>query len=190
MLKSNPNIDLSELHSTDIFFKISENASIFVENKRTNETNELSIKEKGWRKVISGTLFEQITVQIEAIGKKRSHKGQLLIEYLLEPKYRSSDRKIIVSGEKLGVLKQCYGLRSAWLVRSLPYHHSLQNWETLYYDNSTKDVQVYYKGKIFAAAKHYKGTYEFFILKDEYTAICLGLVLAAIDAKDNRYDKI
>lgn len=184
-LKSNPNIDLSKLHLTGLSFKVLENGAISIFDEKADEVNELSVKEKGWRKVISGTLFGKNTVRIDAIGKRPMHKS--IINTLLESKDRSSSRSIVINGKKIGVLKECYGLKSSYWVKSLPYHHELKNWETLYYEKTTKDVQIYYRGKLFAAAKYYKGIYLFLILKDGYVPLCLGLALAAIDGEDNRY---
>lgn len=184
-LKSNPDIDLSKLHLTGLSFKVSNTGGISIYNEKTDEVNELTVKEKGWRKTITGTLFGNNTVRIDAIGKRPIHKS--IINTLLESKDRSSSRAIEINGKKIGTLKECYGLKSSWWVKSLPYHHELKNWETLYYDKTTKDVQIYYRGKLFAAAKYYKGIYQFLILKDDFIPLCVGLSLAAIDSEDNRY---
>lgn len=184
-IKSNPNIDLSKLNLTGISFKISEEGNISIYNEKTDELNDLTIKEKGWRKVICGSFFGTNTIRIDAIGKRPMHKS--IINTLLESKDRSSSRLIKINGKKIGILKECYGLKSSWWIKSLPYHHKLKNWETLFYDKTTKDVQIYYKGKIFAAAKYYKGIYHFLILKDNFIPLCLGLAIAAIDSEDNRY---
>lgn len=184
-LKSNPDIDLSKLHLTGLSFKASNTGGISIYNEKTDEVNELTVKEKGWRKTITGTLFGNNTVRIDAIGERPIHKS--IINTLLESKDRSSNRAIEINGKKIGTLKECNGFKSSWWVKSLPYHHELKNWETLYYDKTTKDVQIYYRGQLFAAAKYCEGIYQLLILKDDFIPLCIGLSLAAIDSEDNRY---
>lgn len=184
-LKSNKNIDLSKLHLTEISFKVFDNGDISIFDEKNDEINELSIVIKGWRKVISGKTFGSNTVRISAIGRRPLHRS--ILNTLMETKDRTSSRSIEINGKKIGTLKECLGLKQRWWVKSLPYHHKLNSWETLYYDKTTKDVQIYNKGKLFAAAKYYKGIYHFLILKDEFKHICLGLALASIDSEDNRY---
>ena len=184
-LKSNPNIDLSKLQLTRISFKITDDGSILVFDAEKENICTLTIKEKGWRKVISGNIFDDCSIKIEAVGKRPMHKS--IINTLLESKDRTSNRIISINGKKIGELKECLGLRNSYWVHSLPYHHALKNWETLYYDNTTKDVQIYYRGKLFAAAKFFKGTYQFLILKQNYLTLCVALAIAAIDTEDNRY---
>ena len=74
-LKSNPNIDLSKLHLTGLSFKITETGAIFVFSEKNEEINELTVKEKGWHKTITGTLFGNNTVRIDATGKRPIHKS-------------------------------------------------------------------------------------------------------------------
>lgn len=123
-LKSNPNVDLSKLHLTGLSFKITETGAIFVFSEKNEEINELTVKEKGWRKTITGTLFGNNTVRIDAIGKRPMHKS--IINTLLESKDRSSSRAIEINGKRIGTLKECYGLKSSWWVKSLSYHHELK----------------------------------------------------------------
>ena len=184
-LKNNPNICLDELHMTSISFQIATEISIL--DDKTKIRNVLKVEEKGWRKVIFGTTYDKNSVRIEAVGKKPLHKS--IIMTMTTPTDRSSNRVVGVNGKKIGVLEECLGLRNSYWIHALPYHHAMKNWETLYYDNSTRDVQIYYKGHIFAAAKYYDGVYKMLILKDEYLPLCIGLAIAAIDSKDNRYTR-
>lgn len=122
-LKSNPNVDLSKLHLTGLSLKLPKLA-LFLFFLKNEEINELTVKEKGWRKTITGTLFGNNTVRIDAIGKRPMHKS--IINTLLESKDRSSSRAIEINGKRIGTLKECYGLKSSWWVKSLPYHHELK----------------------------------------------------------------
>ena len=103
-LKSNPDIDLSKLHLTGLSFKVSNTGGISIYYEKTDEVNELTVKEKGWRKTITGTLFGNNTVRIDAIGKRPIHKS--IINTLLESKDRSSSRAIEINGKKIGTLEE------------------------------------------------------------------------------------
>lgn len=182
-IKCNANIDISDLHLTEISFKIDINGFIYIFDEKTDDVNTLLIEEKGWRRVISGVLFDNNTIKIEAVGKEQIHRT--VFGTILEPEERTSERIIRINGENFGTLRECSSLKFSWLIEPQPYHHTLNNWETFYYGNTTRDVQIYYKSNLFAVAKYYKGFYQFLILKNNYLSFCLGLALAAIDSSDN-----
>lgn len=184
-LKNNPNIDLSSLHLTGVSFEVFDNGSVSIFSEKTGSFSTLSVKEKEWRKVIFGSFLDRNTLKIEAVGRTKLHKS--ILRTMLERKYRTSDRVIHINGKNIGVLEECRGAKSIFGSRSLPFHHALKKWETLYYDCTTKDVQIYYKGRLFAAAKYNEKSYQFLILKDEYLLLCLGLALASIDSADNEF---
>ena len=184
-LKSNPNIDLSSLHLTGVSFEVFDDGSVSISSEKTGLFSTLSVKEKEWRKVIFGSFLDRNTLKIEAVGIIKPHKS--ILRTLLERKYRTPNRIIHINGKNIGVLEICRGAKSIFGTRSLPLHHALKKWETLYYDHTTKDVQIYYKGRLFAAATYHNGIYQFLILKDEFIPLCLGLALASIDSLDNEF---
>lgn len=181
--RSKENVDLSGLHQTGISFEIS-NGKISIFNVRALETNVLAVKEKSWRKTISGRLFGRNTIKIEAVGKK--HLSKSLLSTMLAVKKRSPDRIINVNGKKIGVLKD-KRRDINWLIQPCPLRHFLDCWETLYYYKTTRSVLIMNKGKLFAAAEFNEGVYRLLVSEDDSLLLCLALSLASIDALDNRY---
>lgn len=184
-VKSNPNIDLSKLHISGVSFKVTEDGSFVIFFAKTESLNTLSIEQKGRQRIISGILFKNNTIKIETVVIKESFH-RTLFGTIIDTTGRTSDRIIQINGEKVGILEESFDSRNAWEFNSQPYYCMLDNWETLYYDNTTLDVQIYYKRKLFAVAKYFKGTYQFLIREDNYLLLCLGLALASIDSRENR----
>ena len=180
-LRSNPNIDISKLKETKIVIALRHAGFFTITNKETSESHDLQVEVKGWKKVVYGLAYDKVTYKIVAVGKMPMHRD--LLRMIGEKKQRTRNRIIAVNGKRIGELGECAGARQGYHINSLPLHHSLKHWETLYYDNSSKDVQVYYKGKLFAVAR-LNGNYHVYILKEEYLPLCLGLILAAIDSRD------
>ena len=174
------------LHLTNIAFTVFDK-SICIIDKNAGNKSVLSIYEKRWKKIISGTMFANNTVKIEAVGKRPLHKSLLMTA--LESKDRSSNRIVEINGKKFGVLKECYGGRNTWWIHSLPYHHKINGWVTYYYDNTTLDVKILHGNRLNAIAKYGIGKYHLYIKDDKNVALCLALALAAIDSKDNRYTR-
>lgn len=184
-VKSNPNIDLSRLHISGVSFKITEDGSFAIFFAKTEGLNTLSLEQKGQKRIISGTLFKNNTIKIETVVIKESFH-RTIFGAIIDSTGRSSDRAVQINGEKVGILEECSDSKNAWEFNSQPYCCVLDNWETLYFDNTTLDVQIFYKRKLFGVAKYFKGTYQFLIREDNYLLLCLGLALASIDSRENR----
>ena len=192
-LQSNPNIDLSKLQPTGIFFQVNPRSFLVIEGK-TNAEYPLSTQEKKWRKTISGELPGGDTIKIKAVGKKKPiGRTHFVIELLImsffqifKPKYRSRVRIVEMNGRRVGVLDECLGARRILGRQSLPRHCSLNSWETLYYDHSTKDVQIYHHGNLVGVAKYASDTYEVLSLDGTNKSLFTALAIASIDALDGR----
>ncbi len=174
-LKANPNIDIKGLKKSKISFI----HNMIIDNEKET-SNKLVMEVKRGKSVLKGTMFDKTTVEIIPISKRGLHKG--IFNTLTSPKHPTTDREIKLNGKKLGVLKEAYGLRKEFLAKSLPIHGELKHWETLYYDKSSREIQVYFRGDIFAVAK-LEGMYHVvYIKKLEYLDVCLALMLASMDS--------
>lgn len=170
-LRNNPKIDLTALHPTGINFIVNGDGTYAITDEKSGATNLLSCIDKRKNRSVFGVAYDGIKITIDAVvgGLKYT--------------YRFPYRTIHIGRVRLGTLKLCQGVRTNYFVLSLPLHHKLGNWETLYYDHTTKDVQIYNKGCLFAVAKFEAKKYRLLILEDGSTIQCLALALAAIDSK-------
>ena len=163
-LENNPNIDTSFLPYSGISFKVSVFGITVLDTKENNKST-LEIQTKHLNKAIFGNVFGRATIKIDAVIKKHHRRHSFF-----EPKYRSQDRIIYINGKKIGVLEEYCGARS-WGANSLPFHHEMNKWDTLYYDNASKDVQIYCNSSLVAVAKYV----------DEYYNLCKVSCLLRID---------
>lgn len=171
-LRNNPKIDLSGLHPTGVTFSVNHDGTYAITDERSGVTNLLSSIDKGKNRSVFGIAYDGVKITIDAV-----------VGGLPRRRCRFPYRVINIDGVKLGTLKLCQGVRQDYFIISLPLHHKLGNWETLYYDHTIKDVQIYNRGCLFAVAKYEKGIFSLLISKNELTLQCLALALAAIDSK-------
>ena len=186
-LKYDSHIDISALSYSNISFEYANKKSIVMVETPDGVINPLTVRENGWKKTISGNVFGDNEIKIRAVGAKRMHRS--MIDTLLDSKRRTSHRIIEINGKTIGTLKRKPAtLRDLLSIKIFPLHHVLDDWDTLYYDGSTKDVQIYYKTKLFAVAKHEKGNcYRLLVSQKEHMVLCFCLALASIDGKDSSF---
>lgn len=174
-LKANPDIDIKGLKKSKISFI----HNMIIDNEKET-SNKLVMEIKRGKSSLKGIIYDKVSIEIIPISKRGLHKG--LFNTLTSPKHPTSDREIILNKKKLGILKEAYGLRKEFFAKSLPIHGELKHWETLYYDKSSREIQVYYRGSIFAVAKPEGPYHVVYIKKLEYLDVCLALMIASQDS--------
>ncbi|MBO4667574.1 MAG: hypothetical protein J5666_05575 [Bacilli bacterium] len=175
-----------ELIKTRLTISYPSKGKIEVKDTLTNKTNVLITKEKDWKKTTKGVAFDKNTYLIEVTPWRRIKKKGHLVP-IIETR-RTRNRTIHINHKKIGVLKEKEQLARALFTQLVPIHHKLKRWETYYYDKTTKEVKVYHAKTLYALASYHKGVYEISIMDEKYLALCVGLILAAIDSVDSILD--
>lgn len=174
-----------ELIKTRLTISYPSKGKIEIKDTLTNKTNVLITKEKDWKKTTKGVAFDKNTYLIKVAPRKHIYRGGLVP---VVRTYRTRNRVIYINHKRIGILKEGLPFARALLTPLVPIHHKLKRWHTYYYDKSTKEVEVHHGKTLYAYARYHKGVYEISIVDEKYLALCVGLILAAVDSVDSILD--